>query len=99
MACCHISKMLPTTTHYGQIVRAHFHVFVAFHNIRLGIHCHLAQVTGVSMAEQEAGFLLKGQCKYRRVVTSTCQSGRLPTILVPRWVWEETHQNSGQTYF
>ncbi len=52
-----------------------------------------------SMAEQEAGFLLKGQCKYRRVVTSTCQSGRLPTILVPRWVWEETHQNSGQTYF
>jgi hypothetical protein len=53
MACCHISKMLPTTTHYGQIVRAHFHVFVAFHNIRLGIHCHLAQVTGVSMAEHK----------------------------------------------
>ncbi len=58
--------------YYGQIVRAHFHVFVAFHNVRLGIPCHLAQVTGMSMTEQEAGFLLKGQCKYRRVVTSTC---------------------------
>jgi len=42
----------------------------------------------MSMAEQEAGFLWKGQCKYSRVVTSSCQSVRLPTILVPRWVWE-----------